>query len=128
MTKQSLIAGEANPRSIVRVPHTPPKKPVLFKINKQPNEIENDDFNLEGSYPDMPLKSPAILSSVVSKELTTIIHMNITNPIKCLLKYHNTNSRLSSVVERVTFNPVAVGSIPTDGVPLFIFLNFCNHM
>ena len=37
-------------------------------------------------------------------------------------------SRLSSGVERVTFNHVAVGSIPTDGVMFLIFLNFLTHM
>lgn len=41
------------------------------------------------SYPDMPLKSPARPSSVVSNELTTVIHANNRNPIRCLTIYQN---------------------------------------
>ena len=37
-------------------------------------------------------------------------------------------SRLSSVVERVTFNPVAVGSIPTDGEETAIYFYFCKTL
>ena len=39
-----------------------------------------------------------------------------------LLDTYFKGSRLSSVVERVTFNPVAVGSIPTDGEETAIYL------
>ena len=46
-----------------------------------------------------------------------------TNTKQVAIEYQ---SRVSSVVERVTFNPVAVGSISTDGVMFFIILNFCN--